>query len=154
MADDCVSSQLDVRFQSSIINAGFAWWRHDMEILAALRVLLAFCWLEQAVEQTLELPLIWVIRYNTCDILQWHPLNHKPESHHTLETDFKHISTHWPPGNWVARILCKFQTPEVFDILRTLGHGWFNSRLILDLRPANERRRYKVTPSLIGWAQT
>ena len=24
--------------------------------------------------------------------------------------------------------------------------------LILDLRPANERRRYKVTPSLIGWA--
>ena len=26
--------------------------------------------------------------------------------------------------------------------------------LILDLHPANERRRYKVTPSLIGWAQT
>ena len=26
--------------------------------------------------------------------------------------------------------------------------------LILDLRPANERRRYFVTPSLIGWAQT
>ena len=24
--------------------------------------------------------------------------------------------------------------------------------LILGLRPANERRRYKVTPSLIGWA--
>ena len=22
------------------------------------------------------------------------------------------------------------------------------------LRPANKRRRYKVTPSLIGWAQT
>ena len=28
------------------------------------------------------------------------------------------------------------------------------SRLILCLRLANERRRYKVTPSLIGWAQT
>ena len=28
------------------------------------------------------------------------------------------------------------------------------SRLILGLRPANDRRRYKVTPSLIGWAQT
>ena len=27
-------------------------------------------------------------------------------------------------------------------------------RLILGLRQANERRRYKVTPSLIGWAQT
>ena len=26
---------------------------------------------------------------------------------------------------------------------------WF-----LGLRPANDRRRYKVTPSLIGWAQT
>ena len=26
--------------------------------------------------------------------------------------------------------------------------------LILGLRPANERRRYFVTPSLIGWAQT
>ena len=26
--------------------------------------------------------------------------------------------------------------------------------LILGLRPDNERRRYKVTPSLIGWAQT
>ena len=25
--------------------------------------------------------------------------------------------------------------------------------LILGLHPANERRRYKVTPSLIGWAQ-
>ena len=28
------------------------------------------------------------------------------------------------------------------------------SRLILGLRPANEIRRYKVTPSLIGWTQT
>ena len=34
-------------------------------------------------------------------------------------------------------------------------HGSHNrSGLILGLRPANERRRYKVTPSLIGWAQT
>ena len=28
-----------------------------------------------------------------------------------------------------------------------------NSRLILGLHPANERRRYFVTTSLIGWAQ-
>ena len=28
------------------------------------------------------------------------------------------------------------------------------SGLILGLRPANGRRRYKVTPSLIGWTQT
>ena len=26
--------------------------------------------------------------------------------------------------------------------------------LIPGLRPANEKRRYEVTPSLIGWAQT
>ena len=31
---------------------------------------------------------------------------------------------------------------------------WYTAGLILGLRPANERRRYKVTPSLIGWAQT
>ena len=29
-----------------------------------------------------------------------------------------------------------------------------HSGLILGLRPANERRGYKVTLSLIGWAQT
>ena len=29
-----------------------------------------------------------------------------------------------------------------------------NTGLILDVRPANERRRYKVTPFLIGSAQT
>ena len=29
-----------------------------------------------------------------------------------------------------------------------------NSELILGLRPANERRRCKVTLLLIGWAQT
>ena len=36
------------------------------------------------------------------------------------------------------------------------GAAWVirESRLILGLRPANERRRYKVTPSPIGWAQT
>ena len=28
-----------------------------------------------------------------------------------------------------------------------------NTRLILDLLPANERRRYFVTTSLIGWVQ-
>ena len=30
----------------------------------------------------------------------------------------------------------------------------YSTGLNLGLRPANERRRYKVTPSLIGWAQT
>ena len=31
---------------------------------------------------------------------------------------------------------------------------WQKSGLILGLHPANERRRYKVTSSLIGWVQT
>ena len=30
----------------------------------------------------------------------------------------------------------------------------YDAGLILGLRPANERRRYFVTTSLIGWAQT
>ena len=41
--------------------------------------------------------------------------------------------------------MCSQEAPQA-DIVK--------SGLILGLRPANERRRYKVTPSLIGWAQT
>ena len=33
-------------------------------------------------------------------------------------------------------------------------YGLSGTGLILGLRPADERRRYKVTPFLIGWAQT
>ena len=36
----------------------------------------------------------------------------------------------------------------------TLSQIYANSGMILGLRPANERRRYKITPSLIGGAQT
>ena len=36
----------------------------------------------------------------------------------------------------------------------TLANGRAYPGLILGLRPANERRRYFVTASLIGWAQT
>ena len=45
----------------------------------------------------------------------------------------------------------------MFITLRPKQDGYHfadNAGLILGLRPANERRRYKVTPSLIGWAQT
>ena len=40
--------------------------------------------------------------------------------------------------------------------LKTNNHYVFeyNAELILGLHAANERRRYKVTPSLIDWAQT
>ena len=42
-----------------------------------------------------------------------------------------------------------YAPPDFDDTLHGSSAG-----LILGLRPANERRRYKVTPSLIGWAQT
>ena len=45
---------------------------------------------------------------------------------------------------------CKFLQDLDYELINLL----WNTRLILGLRPANERRRYKVTPSPIGWAQT
>ena len=42
------------------------------------------------------------------------------------------------------RLICRHPT----------GATVCHTGLILGLRPANERRRYKVTPSQIGWAQT
>ena len=44
----------------------------------------------------------------------------------------------WLPS-WLFHFMCRH--------IKGIG-------LILGLRPANERRRYKVSPSLIGWAQT
>ena len=35
-----------------------------------------------------------------------------------------------------------------------MSHITNSTGLIVGLRPANERRRYNVTPILIGWAQT
>ena len=35
-----------------------------------------------------------------------------------------------------------------------LAGSWEDTGLILDLHPPNERRCYKVTPSLVCWAQT
>ena len=43
------------------------------------------------------------------------------------------------------------KTAVVFDGASSLN---VNTGLILGLRPANERWRYFVTTSLIGWAQT
>ena len=37
---------------------------------------------------------------------------------------------------------------------RIFGQIFQTTGLILGLHAANERRRYKVTPSLIGWVQT
>ena len=39
------------------------------------------------------------------------------------------------------------------DTMTPFRFQWHNAGLILGLRPANERRRYFVTTSLIGWVQ-
>ena len=44
--------------------------------------------------------------------------------------------------------------PCFFGIQCIHHRNYVYTGLIPGLRPANERRRYKVTPSLIGWAQT
>ena len=46
--------------------------------------------------------------------------------------------------------ICSIHTYSV----HTCGEIENRAGLILGLCPANERRRYKVTPSLVGWAQT
>ena len=45
-----------------------------------------------------------------------------------------------------------FHYPAIF-VLKMIENENTLTWLILGLRTANERRRYKVTPSLIGWAQ-
>ena len=64
------------------------------------------------------------------------------------------------------RILCKGAVIRRFDVFSVISLDKLLNTysscpdlrpcagLILGLRPANMRRRYKVTPSLIGWAQT
>ena len=59
-------------------------------------------------------------------------------------TFFKHVGLLWPIS--------------ALDRKQVRGYVFFNGRcipgLILGLRPANERRRYFVTTSLIGWEQS
>ena len=55
----------------------------------------------------------------------------------------------------MRNFLCLQLRKKAIDMDGTNGVARFEyTRLILGLRPANERRRYKVTSSLIGWAQT
>ena len=53
--------------------------------------------------------------------------------------------TFFPESAWKCRL-----QHAAFSGLSVLSVA----ELILRLRPAKERRLYKVTPSLIGWAQT
>ena len=55
--------------------------------------------------------------------------------------------------SWIA-LLITANTRRVAFQRWTHAPVYNHSELILGMRPANERRRYKVTPSFIGWAQT
>ena len=46
-----------------------------------------------------------------------------------------------------------FETPP-WSLWRQCNEFWCIAMIILCMRPANERWRYTVTPSLIGWAHT
>ena len=60
---------------------------------------------------------------------------------------------------YVYIILCTFYWWVRNDLIKDQYNNTkiqyiISSGLILGLHPANERRRYEVTPSLNGWAQT
>ena len=52
-----------------------------------------------------------------------------------------------------AAMFHKMSDAALFNKMYYHIRTWYNIGLILGLRPANERRRYFVTTSLIGWAQ-
>ena len=64
------------------------------------------------------------------------------------------------PVTWETANLPRVHPESPSSIIRALGlkeaasEDYMKAGLILGLCPANERRHYKVTPSLIGWAQT
>ena len=84
-------------------------------------------------------------------IMAWLRPGDKPLSEPKMDNLLTHICVTQP--QWVK---CK-KTPVwssdqwVNKKISTTKQG---TGLILGLRPANERRHYKVTPSLIGWART
>ena len=61
----------------------------------------------------------------------------------------------WHQWSWLSLLYSSATweslSPPISNVVR-LRKAF--SGLILGLRPASERRRYKVTPSLTGWAQT
>ena len=65
-----------------------------------------------------------------------------------------HSGFHQPPNVLKNRIVFFTVRGHWFRSSGTLVASRTYSVLILGLRPANERRRYFVTTSLIGWAQT
>ena len=67
---------------------------------------------------------------------------------------FRVVCTLYHVGQgWIYHL--SYENSDPFAcIFNDMAAGERTAGLILGLRPANERRRYKVTPSLICWAQT
>ena len=68
---------------------------------------------------------------------------------------------HETPRSWSRKIISLYisRLALKLTVFRDMDRIVFtnlriSTGLILGLHPANERRRHKVTPSLIGWAQT
>ena len=120
-------------------NNGNTWWRHQMETFSPL---LAICAGNSPV--TGDFPAQRPVTRSFDVFVDLH-LNKRlsKEARITLMKNDDAISGLWaissPTYHWIPCSRCR-------DRLIT--------RLILGFRPANERRRYKVTSSLIGWAQT
>ena len=64
---------------------------------------------------------------------------------------FMNYSVYWLKVLYISSDMDILKQCVPVDPANAFGHGW---HLILGLRPANERRRYFVTTSLIGWVQT
>ena len=57
------------------------------------------------------------------------------------------LDAEWATSHFLKKYVAEFTDTHTHTYTHAQG-------LILGLRPANARRRYKVTPSLIGWVQT
>ena len=67
-----------------------------------------------------------------------------PSVLHIIDTVLNRHPLNMSAFNWVYILFA------LLPLMNMLVSSW----LILGLHPAHERRRYKVTPSLIGWVQT
>ena len=81
----------------------------------------------------------------------------RERGHVTSETGVSEVGVFSPPPPSLMPLFICPTSPEGIRLCDV--KWWFISYsclsgLILGMRPANERRRYKVTPSLFGWVKT
>ena len=143
----------------------YPWWHHQMEASCASLTLsvgnspvtgeflsqrtsnadfdVSWCGYADAVRQRVEWSVIW-----DWMMFMWRHLIYC--SCHTAAT------VHLP---YFLLMAWHHLSPKTSATIKVMQATWRTSvmtstGLILGLCPANERRRYKVVPSLIGWAQT